>query len=152
MLMMNRLLRALCWVTLAALCASCDDDGSSTMGPSGPSGTETVTFTGATRAIDATSCTGDVHQFTAGNGTIRVTLVSTSPAQSLTVEICEPGILNKPEGCTIGRTPITVGQTLEAPRRGAAQQALSLLPLSCGGGGTPSTDTIAYTATVTFPR
>ena len=137
---------------LLLVSASCDDNSNATMFPSGSTATETQVFTGTTRAVGPGTCSGDTHTFTAAEGDISVRLVSTTPAESLTVEICEPSVVDKPAGCTLGRTRIDVGQTLVRVRRGGPQQVLSLLPLTCGTDAPPSAEVISYTAAVTFRR
>ena len=138
---MKRLLLA-----AALLSASCGG-GSSSPTPA-PTVTETANYTGTTRSASATSCTGDSHPFTAAEGAVTVTLVSTSTNENLTVQICPPNSL----ACTLTRRQINVGQTIEAPRAGGASQVLSLLPLNCGTSAPPSTDPITYNARVTYRR
>lgn len=133
---------------LLVLVAACDGDG-----PAGPSGTvtETLTLTGTTRAFAAGACQGDNHSFTAAEGAISVTLTRTTPAESLTVQIC-PLMAAGSDACTFSRQRIDVGQTLRAARRGGAEQSLSLLPLTCGTNAPPSPEPISYTAMLTFQR
>ena len=135
-------------LALAAALWSCGGAGGSSAGPSG--GTETRTFMGTTRALSATSCTGDSHDFVAGEGPVSVTLVQTTGGTALVVQVCAGGIDNG--DCTINQTPIAVNQTVRGTRRGGATQNLKLLPLNCGGGGPIPDGPIVYTATVTFQR
>ena len=110
--------------------------------------TETANYTGTTRSTSATSCTGDSHTFTAADGAITVTLVSTSTNENLTAQICPPNS----QTCTLTRRQINIGQTIETPRQGGASQVLSLLPLNCGTTAPPSTEPITYNARITYRR
>jgi hypothetical protein len=139
---MKRLLLA-----AALLSATCGGGYGGSPTPT-PTGTETANYTGTTRSTSATSCTGDSHAFTAADGAISVTLVSTSTNENLTAQICPPNSLT----CTLTRRPINIGQTIDAARQGGASQVLSLLPLNCGTSAPPSTDPITYTARVTYQR
>ncbi len=100
---------------------------------------------GTARAISAGSCTGDTHPFSAEPGTIAVTLVQTTPPESMTVQICSAST-----DCTLTRRRIDVGQTIEAPRNGRPEQTVSLLPLTCGTNAPPSPTPIAYVVTVKY--
>jgi hypothetical protein len=120
--------------------------------PSNPSSNpvpQTETFTGTARANGPGSCTGDAHAFSAAPGTVAVTLVQTTPAESMTVQICS--VMSSTD-CTLTRRQIDVGQTIEAPRNGLVQQSLSLLPLTCGTNAPPSPQPIAYVVTVKYLR
>jgi hypothetical protein len=130
----------------ALLSASC---GGGTASPSPtPAVTETANYTGTTRSTGPTTCTGDSHSFTAVEGSISITLVSTSTNENLTAQICPPAS----QTCTLTRRQISIGQTIEAPRQGGASQVLSLLPLNCGTGAPPSPEPITYNARVTYQR
>ena len=122
-------------------------------GGSGPSPTPspvagTANYTGTTRSTSATTCTGDTHSFNAVDGSISITLVSTSTNENLTAQICPPAS----QTCTLTRRQINIGQTIDAPRQGGASQVLSLLPLNCGTGAPPSPNPITYSARVTYQR
>jgi hypothetical protein len=134
-----------CWFAAILLITAC---GGGYGGPSPSPTVETATYSGTTRSTGATSCTGDSHSFTAVDGAISVTLVSTSTNEDLTAQICPPNSLD----CTLTRQRINIGQTLEATRRGGSAQILSLLPLNCGTGAPPSPDPITYSARVTYRR
>jgi hypothetical protein len=136
---------------LAAFLPSCSGGSGGAAPPPGPSVTETRTFTGTTRALSATSCGGDSHDFEAREGTIAVTLVQSTDGTALGVQVCAGGIDNN--DCSINQTRIAVGQTVSGTRRGAAQQNLKLLPVSCSPAGGPvPPGPISYTATVSFQR
>ena len=106
-------------------------------------------FTGTARASGPGNCSGESHAFSAASGTIAVTLVQTTPAESMTVQICS---VSSSTDCTLTRRRIDVGQTIEAPRNGLVQQSLSLLPLTCGTNAPPSPEPIAYVVTVKYFR
>ena len=131
----------------ALLSATCGGGSSPSPSPT-PVVTETANYTGTTRSTSATTCTGDSHSFNAVDGSISITLVSTSTNENLTAQICPPAS----QTCTLTRRPINIGQTIEAPRQGGTSQVLSLLPLNCGTGAPPSPDPITYTARVTYQR
>jgi hypothetical protein len=131
-------------LTAAAACSK-----SSPSNPSSNPVQQTETFTRTARANGPGSCSGDAHSFSAAPGTISVTLVQTTPAESMTVQICS---VSSSTDCTLARRRIDVGQTIEAPRNGLVQQSLSLLPLTCGTNAPPSPQPIAYVATVKYLR
>jgi hypothetical protein len=132
----------------ALLSAACGGGYGSPSPTPTPTVTETANYTGTTRSTSATSCTGDSHAFTAADGAISVTLVSTSTNENLTAQICPPNSLT----CTLTRRQINIGQTIESTRQGGESQVLSFLPLNCGTGAPPSPDPITYTARVTYRR
>lgn len=113
---------------------------------------QTLTFTGSARALGPGSCTGDGHAFDAPDGQIAITLVQTTPAEAMTVQICPAGNSFAQSDCTLTRRQINIGETLTAPRRGVQprpeQQTISMLPLTCGTNAPPSPSPIAYTVTV----
>jgi hypothetical protein len=131
----------------ALLSATCGGGYGSSPSPT-PVVTETANYTGTTRSTSATTCTGDTHSFNAVDGSISITLISTSTNENLTAQICPPAS----QTCTLTRRQINIGQTIEAPRQGGAAQVLSLLPLNCGTGAPPSPDPITYNARVTYQR
>jgi hypothetical protein len=132
----------------ALLSATCGGGGGGGPTPSPTPVTETANYTGTTRSTSPTTCTGDSHTFNAVDGSISITLVSTSTNENLTAQICPPAS----QTCTLTRRQINIGQTIEAPRQGGASQVLSLLPLNCGTGAPPSPDPITYSARVTYQR
>jgi hypothetical protein len=105
---------------------------------------------GTTRANSATSCSGDSHDFQAGEGAVTPTLVQSTGSTGLTAQVCAGGIDDR--NCTINQTPLAVMQTLSGARKGGTSQNLKLLPLNCGGGGPVPPGPIDYTATVTYQR
>lgn len=105
---------------------------------------------GTTRATGPSSCSSDSHDFQASDGLVTVNLVQTTGGTALVVQVCAGGIDDN--NCTINQTPIAVGQTLSATRKGGASQNLKLLPLNCGGGGPPPATAIDYTVTVSYQR
>ena len=119
-------------------------------GGDSPSGstTQTRTFTGQTRATSPISCEGDSHDIVAEEGTITVTLTSSTGSTSLVLQVCAGGLDNK--DCTVNQTVIAVGQSISGARKGGASQNVKLLPLNCGGGGPAPTTPIDYSITVTF--
>lgn len=118
--------------------------------PASPSPVLTTdTFTGSARANGPGSCTGDSHAFAAAAGTIAVTLVQTTPAENMTVQICS---VASSQDCSLTRRQIDVGQTIEVARNGLTAQTLSLLPLTCGTNAPPSPAPIAYTVTVRYTK
>jgi hypothetical protein len=90
----------------------------------------------------------DTHAFTAADGSISITLVSTSTNEDLTAQICPPA---SPD-CTRTRQRINIGQTIDAPRQGGSAQVFSLLPLNCGTAAPASPNPINYSARVTYRR
>lgn len=137
---------ALLLLSTLPLTAGCGGSPSSPgiMGPQPAS----YTFGGTTRATGPGSCTGDSHPFEAPEGQIAITLVQTTPAESLTVQVCPNSTTYAQTDCTVTRRVINVGQTIAEPRRGGSAQSLSLLPLTCGTNAPPSPHPIAYTAMV----
>lgn len=142
---MRHIARRALLVGVVAVC------GCSTSSPTAPASSTPVlttdTFMGTARATGPGSCTGDFHNFAASAGTIAVTLVQTTPAENMTVQICST---NSASDCSMTRRQINVGQTLEVPRNALTAQTLSLLPLTCGTNAPPSPTPIVYTATVRY--
>jgi hypothetical protein len=133
----------------AMLAASCG--GGSTPSPPGPTVTDMRTFMGTARALSATSCAGDSHDFDAADGPIVVTLVQSTGAIEMAVQVCAGGIDNN--DCSINLTPIVVGQTVNGTRKGGARQNLKLNPPNCGPRGGPvPPGPVDYTVTVTVQR
>jgi hypothetical protein len=117
-----------------------------------PSGTNTVTVTGTSRSAGPTTCSADNHVLNAGDGPVTVTLVQTTPAVSLIVQVCSPTTTNHQTDCSINRQRIDVGQTLSGTIRGGRVQHLSFNTLNCGPGALPPEPApIVYSAAVTHP-
>ena len=128
-----------------SLLLSCGDDS-----PSG-STTDAQTFTGTTRATGPTSCTGDSHIFLAGEGTVTVTVLSSTDNVNLALQVCAGGIDNN--NCTINPTRVFIGQVVSGARKGGSSQTLVLQPVNCGpGGGPPPPNPITYTVNVVFQK
>jgi hypothetical protein len=137
------LLAGVCVLTLVAGCG-----GDSPSSPTAQATTDE--FIGISRMLND-GCGTDIHNFSAADGAISVTLVQTTPASSLLVEVCPPSAGNIPPAadCTIPRRQINVGQTLDARRKGGAQQAVYFWPLTCGT-GPPSLSSFGFRATVAY--
>ena len=110
----------------------------------------TQIFTGSTRAITATSCTSDSHDFDAGEGLITVTLLETTGNVTLGVQVCAGGIDNN--NCTINQTPIAVNGSVSGTRKGGRTQNLKFLPANCSPRSGPvPPGPVQYTARVENP-
>lgn len=133
-------------LVVVAVASGCSKDSS----PVSPSPVVTSeTFTGTARANGPGSCSGDAHTFSAQPGTIAVTLVQTTPAENMTVQICS---VSSATDCSLTRRQINIGQTLETPRNGLTNQTVSVLPLTCGTDAPPSPSPISYTITVRYVK
>jgi hypothetical protein len=138
---------------VALLCAGHGWLGCGGNSPSSPTSSQSQTdeFIGITRSMDL-GCGTQGHGFTAANGPISVSLVQTNPATSLWVDMCPPtaaGAVPVVANCTFFHRQIDVGQTLEATRKGGAEQVVWFWPLTCGT-GPPSRDSFSFRAKVTY--
>jgi hypothetical protein len=119
--------------------------------PSSPTSSQSQTdeFIGISRKFGR-GCDSDFYKFAAAEGPIRLTLVQTTPATSLSISLCSTSA-NGPADCTFNFQQIDIGQTLEARRTGpGAQQQLYLYPASCGIDDDKPPASFAFTARVTY--
>jgi hypothetical protein len=112
----------------------------------------TVAVAGTTQQTSPNGCAGDSHPFTAGAGSIAITLTATSdPNQALSVQVCVSGN-DVSTNCAIKQQKIAVGQTLMGDRVGSASQLLKFLPYNCVFGNTFDATPITYSGSLTFQQ
>jgi hypothetical protein len=143
--------RGECAALIAVALAGCGG-GSSPAGPPPGGGTTTSTFMGRARTTDANGCIGEAHRITAGAGAVSVTLVQSNPAGPMVVQLCSPTAVNHDTDCTVNRSRIDVGQTLNGTVTGGTQQDLVLNTADCGPARPVTPVEVAYTVSVLFPR
>jgi hypothetical protein len=141
-----------CGLLAVALLAGCGGGGGA--GPTTtPGGTTTTTFMG-TSSVDATGgCSSPSrHDFSAGEGTIQVTLVQAS-AGAAGVQVCHPTAANHNTDCTIPPfASVALGGSVSAVLKGGRSQTVTVYPESCGRAGTFPAAQLSYTVNVTYPR
>jgi hypothetical protein len=90
------------------------------------------------------------YNFTSADGLITVTLVQVTPPTSLSMSMCPESFLHGGPltwtDCTFVDASIKIGQTLQARRRGGAQQAVWFIPSTSAGVD------YSYRGTVTYPK
>ncbi len=119
--------------------------------PTSPPAPTTQMVSGTTTTLAAGGCTSDSHDFpVSAGGTIQVTLMASSDAEGLMVQVCAGGIDNN--DCTINLQPIAVGATLSGVRRGIESQNLKFLRRGCTGNSPFVAGPATYTASATFVR
>ena len=134
-----------------ALLAGCGGGGGPTT--TTPSGTTTTTFMG-TSSVGATGgCSSPSrHDFSAGEGTIQVTLVQAS-AGAAGVQVCHPTAANHNTDCTIPPfASVALGGSVSAVLKGGRSQTVTIYPDSCGRAGSFPAAQLSYTVSVTYPR
>jgi hypothetical protein len=133
---------------MLAVLTGCGDSGSA---PSPtPSGSRTETFAGtATTGPGGSSCDSSGHPFTSGQGSLAVTLVSSS-ATGVKFQVCPPADPDDAACTAPAFQRLDVGQTFRAMLRGGRDQVLTVYPLDCGAPGGSAT-TVAYTVAVEHP-
>jgi hypothetical protein len=138
-------------LTLGA-CAAC---GSKAEGPTQPvpstsSGPQTSTFTGTASTSAAGGCSSPGHAISAGEGTISVSLLSSTPS-SVKLQVCAPTAVNHALECTIPPFVVLSGAApATATLRGGRAQTVTIFPVSCDA-NPPAAATITYTISVTYP-
>ena len=151
--MMRRAVLSFLALTLAVVWGCGGSSNGNPPGSPAPTPTQaTQTYSGTTIRTPNGGCSGDVHEFTAVDGAISVTLNATNDANNaLSVQICG-GPNDVGTNCAIRQQKITVGQTLSGTRQGPSNQVLKFLGHNCVFGGPAVTDPITYSAVVTYMR
>lgn len=118
--------------------------------PPGPTGPQTLTFSGTASTTDAGGCSSPGHTISAAAGSITVTHTQSSAAR-LKVQVCDPAAQDHRNGCTIPPfASLAVGESAMADRKGASAQVVTVYPQACGSPGNPPAESLTYTVTVAF--
>ena len=106
-----------------------------------------------------TNCNGDLHAFTTGEGTINVTLLSTTPSTSFNVVMCPATTATytyEIPDCTFNFDRIDTGQTLETKLKGGSHQPqnLKFFTIPCSISPVPFSNPVSniYRASVTHVK
>jgi hypothetical protein len=132
--------------------AACGGGASSGAQPTAPtsSGPQTSTFSGTASTSATGGCSSPGHAISAGDGTISVSLLSTSPS-SVKLQVCAPTAVNHALECTIPPFVVLSGAApATASLRGGRAQTVTIFPVSCDA-NPPTAATITYTISVTYP-
>jgi hypothetical protein len=144
----------------AALLASvaCGGGGGPTTAPTpapnpGTGGSTSSTFSGTSSYNGAGGCSSPSrHDFSAGEGTIVVTLTQAS-ASAARVQVCHPTAANHNTDCTIPPfASVAVGASVSATLKGGRSQTVTVYPDACGRAGTFPASDLSYTVNVSHPR
>jgi hypothetical protein len=145
----------------AVLLASVACGGGSGSGPTTPTpapipgtgGTTSTTFSGTSSYNGAGGCSSPSrHDFSAGEGTVVVTLTQASAAAA-GVQVCHPTAANHNTDCTIPPfASVAVGGNVSATLKGGRSQTVTVYPDACGRAGTFPAADLSYTVNVSYPR